>query len=200
MAFSLPPGNPPEAEKENAKLQTPNAICRLPPARTPPFNPPITDPAHSQPPLSACRDCAAEVSSDAIICPHCGAPRPAQADWQGEGYEWQTAATWLGLPLIHVAFGNDAAGRARVARGIVAIGLRAVGGLACGIVAGGFVSIGIVSVGMFSLGVVSVAALLAVGVNALGPVAFGVVACGLGGGGVQFIGWKVLLSSAPPPP
>lgn len=174
-----------------------SAICRLRRGRVTPFNPRIADAAHSPSPLSTCRDCAAEVSSDAVVCPHCGAPRPAQRDWQGEGYEWKTTATWLGLPLVHVAFGNDRAGQARVARGIVAIGLRAVGGVACGIVAGGFFSIGVVSVGFFSLGVVSVAAVIAAGVNAIGPVAFGVVACGLGGGGVQFIGWKLLFSSAP---
>jgi hypothetical protein len=145
-----------------------------------------------------CRDCAADVSADAIVCPQCGAPRPAVRDWQGEGYEWKSAATWMGSPLVHIAFGNDHTGRPRVARGVVAIGLRAVGGLACGIIATGFVSLGVVSVGVFSFGVVSVALVAAAGVNAVGPLAFGVVAFGFMGGGIQFIGWKALFSVAQP--
>ena len=147
---------------------------------------------------STCRDCAATVSVDAVACPQCGAPRPAQLDWQGEGYEWKSTATFMGWPLVHVAFGNDRAGRVRVARGVVAIGVRAVGGLACGVIAVGCVSLGVVSFGVISLGVVSVAAIAAAGVNAIGPLAFGVVACGIMGGGVHFIGWKMLFSVTQP--
>src|SRR3954467_9859386 len=49
------------------------------------------------PPLpSSCRVCQAEVLATDLTCPHCGAPRPARAEFSGEGYEWCTAATWLG--------------------------------------------------------------------------------------------------------
>ena len=64
-----------------------------------------------------CRDCACDVSADALSCPHCGAPRPARAEWNGEGYEWKSARAWRGWPLVHIAFGIDRAGRLRVARG-----------------------------------------------------------------------------------
>jgi hypothetical protein len=77
--------------------------------------------------LAACRECGAEVSVEALTCPHCGAPRPTDPDWSGTGFEWQSQATCRGYPLIHVAFGKDARGRRRVARGVIAIGQFAVG-------------------------------------------------------------------------
>jgi hypothetical protein len=143
-----------------------------------------------------CRECAVLVSDDDAVCPQCGAPRPAQREWKGEGREWQTRALWMGMPVVHVAFGNDRSGRPRTACGVIAIGQRAVGGVAIGILAGGFISIGVVSAGIFSLGVVSVGGLMALGVNALAPFAIGVVAIGYKVGGVAVIGWKVLFSVA----
>ncbi len=143
-----------------------------------------------------CRECATPVSDGTAVCPQCGAPRPAQREWTGEGYEWKSRALWMGAPVVHVAFGSDRAGRPRPARGVIAIGQRAVGGVAIGILAGGFISIGVVSVGVFSLGVVSVGALMALGVNALAPFAIGVVAIGYKVGGVAAIGWKILFSVA----
>ncbi len=138
----------------------------------------------------SCPNCSAPLAADVSACNHCGAPRPIEA----AGYEWKSSATWMGWPLMHVAFGCEEDGRPRVARGVVAIGPRAVGGLACGIVAGGGIALGIVSAGLVSIGVVSVAAIAAIGVNAVGPLDFGVVAVGLMGGGVHFIGWKMLFS------
>ncbi len=148
--------------------------------------------------FAPCRQCSAEVAAAEVQCPECGAPHPADPDWNGAGYEWKSGTTVRGWPLVHVAFGCDATGRVRVARGVVAIGARAVGGLACGIMAAGGLAIGIVSAGIFSLGVVSFAAAVAIGVNAIGPLAIGVVAVGAVGGGVQFIGWKMLFSLMPP--
>ena len=77
--------------------------------------------------MTACRECSREVSTQAWVCPHCGAPRPAQPDWNGWGIDWASPATLFGLPLVHVAVGRDAYGKLRVAKGIVAIGQFAVG-------------------------------------------------------------------------
>ncbi len=143
-----------------------------------------------------CRDCETPVSLDAFSCPQCGAPRPALREWHGEGYEWKSATTIGGVPLVHIAFGIDRAGKIRTARGIIAIGQRAVGGIACGILALGGVSFGVVCGGVISLGVVAGALVLACGVNAAAPIAFGVVAFGAIVGGVNAIGWKILFSVA----
>jgi hypothetical protein len=78
-------------------------------------------------PLSPCRECQQEISTEASFCPHCGAPRPADRQWQGPGFEWRSAQTFYGYPLIHVAFGKDARGKRRVAKGIIAIGQFAFG-------------------------------------------------------------------------
>lgn len=139
-----------------------------------------------------CRHCSRPVAPDAMVCPECGEAQPARI--RSTGYEWKSAATWMGWPLVHLAFGCDAGGRPRVARGLIAVGGRAVGGIACGIVAAGGLALGVVSVGLVSVGVASCAALAAIGVNAIGPLAFGVVAVGWAGGGVHFIGWKALFS------
>lgn len=144
--------------------------------------------------LTPCRDCAHEVSSDALTCPECGAPRPARREWQGEGYEYKSARTWKGWPLVHVAFGIDRQGRVRTARGIIAIGQRAVGVVAIGVLAAGVVSLGVVCAGLLSFGVVALGLLLACGVNAIGAFAFGVVAIGFTVGGVSAIGTKILFS------
>ena len=140
-----------------------------------------------------CRECGREVRTDAVTCGHCAAPRPARRDCQGEGFEWKSQRTWMGYPLVHVAFGCDAKGRARTARGVVAVGQRAVGFIACGIVAGGVLSFGVASFGVVSLGVVSIAMGCAVGVNAIAPCAIGVTAIGIIARGVGALSWKVLL-------
>jgi hypothetical protein len=139
-------------------------------------------------PTDRCRQC--REPADVLDCPACGAPRPARRQYQGEGYEWMSSATWMGSPLVHVAFGIDPTGKVRTARGIVAIGQRAVGVLAIGLIATGGIAIGLISLGFFSLGVVAVALLGAVGVNAIAPVAVGVVALGYTVGGLAPIGWK----------
>jgi hypothetical protein len=142
-----------------------------------------------------CRQCQAPVDAEWPTCPACGAIQPGLAEIEPKGYEWESKGQWMGLPLVHIAFGYDSKGHARTARGIVAIGQRAVGGVAIGIIAGGFFSIGIVSAGVFSLGVVSVGALISGGVNAFGALAIGVVAVGYKVGGVATFGSKVLFSA-----
>jgi hypothetical protein len=148
------------------------------------------------PNVAPCRDCAAEVSRDAVTCPHCGAPRPARREWSGEGYEWKSQKCIGEWPLIHIAFGIGLDGKVRTARGVVAVGQRAIGGIAIGILASGGITLGVVSVGLLSFGVVAVGALAAAGVNAVGLFAFGVTALGWMAGGVKAVAWKVLFSVA----
>ena len=138
-----------------------------------------------------CRECGRDVRIDAAACGHCAAPHPALHDWRGAGFEWKSQRTWMGHPLVHVAFGCDAKGRVRTARGVVAVGQRAVGFVACGIVSAGILSFGVASFGVVSVGVVSIALGCAVGVNAIAPCAVGVTAIGIVARGVGAIGWKV---------
>ena len=142
---------------------------------------------------TVCRECAQIVVSEAPKCKKCGALRPGDPDWKGEGYEWKSRGTWLGYPLVHVAFGSNARGRPRTARGIVAIGQRAIGVVALGIVASGLVAVGVASCGVLSLGIVSVALGCAVGVNAVAPFAIGVTAIGVVAKGVATVAWKMPL-------
>jgi hypothetical protein len=72
--------------------------------------------------LVPCRECGTQVSTQAFSCPHCGAPRPSEAVWTGTGFEWKSARTCLGYPLVHIALGIDSRGKRRVAKGVIAIG------------------------------------------------------------------------------
>lgn len=145
-------------------------------------------------PASAeCRECGKPVIADAPKCKKCGALHPGNPDWKREGFEWQSRGSWMGYPLVHVAFGSNARGRPRTARGIVAVGQRAIGVVALGIIAGGGLAIGVVSVGVVSFGIVSVALACAIGVNAIAPYAVGVTALGIVARGVAAVGWKIAL-------
>jgi predicted Ser/Thr protein kinase len=97
-------------------------------------------------------------------------------------YEYTSAATFLGWPLVHIVRGADpATGRAKTARGWLAIGDEmAVGGLAiAGAIARGGLAIG----GGGALGVVALAGGWALGGVALaGGGAAGLLAAGAGGG------------------
>jgi Zn finger protein HypA/HybF involved in hydrogenase expression len=44
-------------------------------------------------PLAQCRECKKPVSRQAFSCPHCGAPYPAKAKWDGWGYEYKSKTT-----------------------------------------------------------------------------------------------------------
>lgn len=142
----------------------------------------------------SCRHCRHEVSPTADFCPECGAPRPALPEWNGVGFEWTSARSIGGWPLLHIAFGTDPQGRLRVARGVFALGQRAIGGIAVGVLATGIVACGVVCGGVVSFGIVAVGLVFACGVNALAPIAVGVVACGVAVGGLQAFGWKLLFS------
>lgn len=126
--------------------------------------------------LTPCRECGREMSTDALTCPHCGAPNPAltaRGVWRRPwGFEWRSERESAGWPLVHVALGRDEQGRLRVAKGIIAIGQFGVGlitvaqfgvGLLFGFgqfilefttvaqVAVGYVAVGQAAVGCFAL-------------------------------------------------
>jgi hypothetical protein len=115
------------------------------------------------------------------------AASPPEPTSQPSGYEWSSRSTWLGKPVIHVAFGSGSDGRTRTARGIIAIGQRAVGVCAFGLVATGFLAVGPIAFGIFSVGIVSAALGAALGVNAIAPVAYGICAIGIKAGGLASI-------------
>lgn len=130
--------------------------------------------------LHPCRDCGSKVSSQAVVCPHCGAARPADHNWKGTGIEWKSRATVLGIPLVHVAFGRDRQGKLRVAKGIIAIGQFAVGlftvaQFGIGIIFGlGQFVLGIAVLGQFAVGLLLGVGQFATGVLAVGQFVFGI--------------------------
>lgn len=137
--------------------------------------------------LTACRVCKLGVAAVAAVCPHCGAPRPANQSWNGTGYEYRSTATWRGMPLLHIAVGRDANGKFRVARGVVAIGQFARGvivvaqmGAASVFGLGQFIAAPIAvaqfAVGLVCVGQLALAALLGVGMIATGLKATGLLA------------------------
>ena len=124
--------------------------------------------------IVACRECRKEVSTDAQACPHCGAPRPFQADWQGTGFEWKSRAVYFGYPLVHVAFGRDAGGKRRVAKGVIAIGQYAIGAITVAQFGIGF----LFAFGQFVLAPVAVAQFAGTLLFGVGQFATGYVAIG----------------------
>lgn len=98
-----------------------------------------------------CRDCHQPVSLDAYTCPRCGAPRPASPKWDGWGFEYQSTATLLGLPLLHVSF------KYRNFRPVVARGVIAIGQFGVGIFTVAQFGVGVFSVGQFTAAVFALA-------------------------------------------
>ncbi|MBL9080058.1 MAG: serine/threonine protein kinase [Planctomycetes bacterium] len=81
----------------------------------------------------------------------------------GESFEYRSAATLLGLPLLHVISGARAPGQQkRVAKGWIAVGdhaygvLMATGSFACGGLAFGGMSIGVISGGGITAGIAAI--------------------------------------------
>lgn len=91
------------------------------------------------------------------------------------GYEYKSARTLFGLPLVHINIGR----RNHWARGIIAIGN----------ISTGFVALGGITAGLLSLGAVSFGLLLALGAVTLGSVSIGGVALGLLSWGGIALGW-----------
>jgi hypothetical protein len=72
--------------------------------------------------MKPCRECQHEISEQAFTCPHCGAPFPARAKWDGYGFEYKSSLTLFGLPLLHVSFKYRPNRMPVPAKGIIAIG------------------------------------------------------------------------------
>jgi len=130
---------------------------------------------------AVCRVC---VGRDAprLVCTTCAA-QPAIL-----GFEYRSAATIGGWPLVHVCAGVDPVTmRPRVAKGIIAVGNVAVGGVAVAGVAVGLVTLGGLSVGLLcAVGGAALGLGLSVGGFAVGSIAVGGAAIGfvhaIGGG------------------
>ncbi len=100
------------------------------------------------------------------------------------GLHYRSAATLLGMPLVHVALGPNRKGggprgvaKGFIAVGDVAFGVIALGGVAVGGVAFGGVAVGGIALGGMALGGVALGG-AAVGLLALGGLAVGVAAFG----------------------
>jgi hypothetical protein len=81
-----------------------------------------------------------------MACPHCGAPYPAKAKWDGWGFEYKSQTTFMGLPLVHISFKYRPNRRP-----VPAVGVIAVGQFACGIFTLSQFGIGLVSVSQFTV-------------------------------------------------
>ncbi len=108
--------------------------------------------------------------------------------------EYRSAATFLGLPLVHVRYAPPQQ-NAGPAVGWIAIGDRAVGVLfALGAMAAGGISVGSVSVGGIAVGGVSVG-LVSLGGVAFGLLALGSLSLGLLSFGAFSLGWTSALGA-----
>jgi len=127
----------------------------------------------------ACRECQCEVSQIARKCPHCKAPNPARADWQGTGREWKSSFTICGFPLIHIAYGRNAQGKLRVAKGVIAIGQFAIGLIAIAQFGVGFLfGFGEFMLALSAFAQVAITPTIGIGQLATGYLALGQIALG----------------------
>ncbi len=102
--------------------------------------------------MKACRECKHEVSEQAPICPHCGAPRPAIDNWNGWGFEYKSKTEILGLPLLHISFKFSPRFMPVPAKGIIAIGQ-----FGAGIINISQFGIGVFSLSQFTISVFAIA-------------------------------------------
>jgi len=102
--------------------------------------------------IKKCRECSHQVSDQAVSCPNCGAPYPARAKWNGWGFEYKSNATFLGLPLLHIAFKYRPNRTPVVARGVISIGQ-----FGLGIINISQFGIGVISISQFTIGVFALA-------------------------------------------
>jgi len=96
--------------------------------------------------MKNCRECQREISDQAMVCPHCGAPYPAKENWDGWGFEYKSKATIAGLPLLHISFKYKPNRVPVPAKGIIAIGQ-----FACGVFTLSQFGVGLVSVSQFTI-------------------------------------------------
>lgn len=119
------------------------------------------------------------------------APADPSSNVQPAAIYYKSQATWLGMPLVHIAIGPPPKPGPPMNRvqGVIAIGNIATGVVAIGSLACGVIAIGGGAIGVFALGGVAMAALaayggLAVGGFAVGGLAVGIVA--IGGGAIGY--------------
>jgi hypothetical protein len=96
--------------------------------------------------MKNCRECQREISEQALVCPHCGAPYPAKEKWDGWGFEYKSKATIAGLPIVHISFKYKPNRVPVPAKGIIAIGQ-----FACGVFTLSQFGVGLVSVSQFTI-------------------------------------------------
>lgn len=82
--------------------------------------------------------------------------------------DWSTKSQFLGLPLVHVAFGRDRRGRLRVAKGWLAIGQFAIGILTIAQFGVGILGVGQMMFGAFVAGQFAAGSFIGVGQFATG--------------------------------
>jgi hypothetical protein len=102
--------------------------------------------------MRPCRECGKEISEQAAYCPHCGAPYPARAKWDGWGFEYKSQVSFLGLPLLHVSFKYRPNRAPVVAKGVISIGQ-----FGMGIINISQFGIGLISISQFTIGVFALA-------------------------------------------
>ena len=102
--------------------------------------------------MKPCRECSHQISEQAMACPNCGAPFPAQEKWDGWGFEYKSKTRLFGLPLLHICFKYRSRFIPVPARGIIAIGQ-----FGAGIVNISQFGIGVFSLAQFTLGIFAVA-------------------------------------------
>ncbi|MGC8926530.1 MAG: hypothetical protein ACP5QK_01255 [Myxococcota bacterium] len=124
--------------------------------------------------LLPCRVCKKEVSTEAITCPHCGVPRPANHLYNGTGMDYRSSIELFGYPLIHIAYGKDRNGQLRVAKGIIAIGQFGIG-----LITFAQFGVGILfGFGQFIIGITAIAQVAITLLFGMGQVATGYIAIG----------------------
>ncbi len=107
--------------------------------------------------MKKCRSCGKDVSEDALMCPYCGAPYPAQEEWNGWGIEYKSKMKILGLPLLHISFKYRPNFMPVPAKGIISIGQ---------------FGIGIINISQFGIGFINIAQ-FGIGYYLLSQIGFG---------------------------
>ena len=102
--------------------------------------------------MKPCRECKHQVSEQAPLCPHCGAPRPAVQNWSGWGFEYKSSTVIMGLPLLHISFKYKTNFTPVPAKGIISIGQFGIG-----IINISQFGIGVFSLSQFTIGVFAIA-------------------------------------------
>ena len=105
--------------------------------------------------MKPCRECSHQISEQAMACPNCGAPFPAQEKWDGWGYEYKSPATIMGVPLVHISFKYHNRRQTPFGPGlsipVPAKGIIAIGQFACGIFTISQFGVGLISISQFTI-------------------------------------------------